>query len=42
VDLSGDRLLYINLEIYNKQGVKGVIIVDAVRQIDGVNSVDIS
>lgn len=42
VDLSGDRLLYINLEIYNKQGVKGVIIVDAVRQIDGVHSVDIS
>ncbi|WP_074515817.1 MgtC/SapB family protein [Selenomonas sp. WCT3] len=42
VDLSGERLLYINLEIYNKQGVKGVIIVDAVRQIDGVHSVDIS
>lgn len=42
VDLSGEKLLYINLEIYNKQGVKGGVIVDAVRQIDGVHSVDIS
>ena len=41
-DMSGERLLYINLEVYNKQGVKSVIIVDAVRQIDGVHSVDIS
>ena len=41
-DVSGERLLYINLEVYNKQGVKSVIIVDAVRQIDGVHSVDIS
>lgn len=42
VDVSGDRLLYINFEVYNKQGVKSVVIVDAVRQIDGVHSVDIS
>ena len=42
VDLSGEKLLYINLEIYNKQGVRGGVIVDAVRQIDGVHSVDIS
>lgn len=42
VDVSGGRLLYINFEVYNKQGVKSVVIVDAVRQIDGVHSVDIS
>ena len=42
VDMSGDRLLYINFEIYNKQGVKSVVIVDAVRRIPGVHSVDIS
>ena len=42
VDMSGDRLLYIDFEIYNKQGVKSVVIVDAVRRIPGVHSVDIS
>lgn len=41
VDTQGRRLLYINLEIYNKQGLKSVFIADAIRQIDGVLSVDI-
>lgn len=41
VDGSGRRLLYIDLEVYNKHGVKSVVIVDAVRQIDGVVSVDV-
>lgn len=41
VDAQDGRLLYINLEIYNKQGIKSVVIADAVRQIDGVLSVDI-
>lgn len=40
-DGSGRRLLYIDLEVYNKHGVKSVVIVDAVRQIDGVVSVDV-
>lgn len=37
----GGKLLYINLDIYNKQGIKSVVIADAVRRIDGVLSVDI-
>lgn len=41
VDGSGRRLLYIDLEVYNKHGVKSVVIVDAVSQIDGVVSVDV-
>ena len=37
----GEHLMYINLEIFNKQGIKSIVIVDAVRQIDGVISVNI-
>ena len=33
--------LYIELELFNKEGIKTVIIVDAVRQIPGVLSVNI-
>ena len=41
VDAGSERLMYIDLEIFNKQGVKPVVIVDAVRQIEGVLSVHI-
>ena len=41
VETNGDKLMYINLEIFNKQGIKSIVIVDAVRQIDGVISVNI-
>lgn len=41
VDIQEGRLLYISLEIFNKHGIKSVVIADAVRQIDGVISVDI-
>lgn len=34
-------LLYIELELYNKHAIKTVVIVDAVRQIPGVKSVNI-
>ena len=38
---TGERSMYIDLEIFNKQGIKSIIIVDAVRQIDGVIRVDV-
>ena len=41
VETNGEHLMYINLEIFNKQGIKSIVIVDAVRQIDGVISVNI-
>ena len=31
VETNGDKLMYINLEIFNKQGIKSIVIVDAVR-----------
>ena len=37
----GERSMYIDLEIFNKQSIKSIIIVDAVRQIDGVIRVDV-
>ncbi|SHK39641.1 putative Mg2+ transporter-C (MgtC) family protein [Selenomonas ruminantium] len=40
-DSSGERCMYIDLEIFNKQSIKSIIIVDAVRQIDGVIRVDV-
>jgi putative Mg2+ transporter-C (MgtC) family protein len=40
-DSSGGRCMYIDLEIFNKQSIKSIIIVDAVRQIDGVIRVDV-
>jgi putative Mg2+ transporter-C (MgtC) family protein len=36
------EMIYIELIIYNKQGVKNIIIVDAIKHIDGVMSVDIT
>lgn len=41
VDAGGERCMYIDLEIFNKQSIKSIIIVDAVRQIDGVIRVDV-
>ncbi len=40
-DINGERCMYIDLEIFNKQSIKSIIIVDAVRQIDGVIRVDV-
>ncbi len=42
VDDSGEKSMYIDLEIFNKQSIKSIIIVDAVRQIDGVIRVDVA
>ncbi len=41
VDETGERSMYIDLEIFNKQSLKSIVIVDAVRQIDGVIRVDV-
>ena len=41
VETNDERLMYINMEIFNKKGIKNIVIVDAVRQIDGVISVNI-
>ena len=38
---TGERSMYIDLEIFNRQSIKSIIIVDAVRQIDGVIRVDV-
>lgn len=40
-DEAGERSMYIDLEIFNRQSIKSIIIVDAVRQIDGVIRVDV-
>ncbi len=40
-DDNGEKSMYIDLEIFNKQSIKSIIIVDAVRQIDGVIRVDV-
>lgn len=37
----GRKYLFIDLEVYNPQGVKGVIVVDAVRSLEGVQGVDL-
>lgn len=41
VDETGERSMYIDLEIFNKRSLKSIVIVDAVRQIDGVIRVDV-
>ncbi|SFT69309.1 putative Mg2+ transporter-C (MgtC) family protein [Selenomonas sp. GACV-9] len=41
VDDSDARCMYIDFEIFNKQSIKSVTIVEAVRQIDGVLRVDV-
>lgn len=35
------RSLYIDLDVYNRRGLKFMVIIEAIRQIDGVISVDI-
>ena len=35
------RSLYIDLDVYNRRGLKIMVIIEAIRQIDGVISVDI-
>ena len=37
----GRKYLFIDLEVYNPKGVKGVIVVDAVRSLEGVQGVDL-
>ncbi len=41
VDEAGEKCMYIDFEIFNKQSIKSIIIVDAVRQIDGIIRVDV-
>ena len=36
------KTLYIELEIYNHRGLKSIIVVDSVKRIDGVLSVDVT
>ena len=36
------KTLYIELEIYNHRGLKSMIVVDAVKQLDGILSVDVT
>lgn len=36
------HLLYIDLEVYNPKGIKGVIVADAVRSLEGVQRVDLA
>ncbi len=35
------RSLYIDLDVYNRRGLKIMVIIEAIRQIDGVISIDI-
>ena len=38
----GDGLLYIELELYNHRSIKSVIVVDAIKRMDGVISVNVT
>ena len=38
----GDGLLYIELELYNHRSIKSVIVVDAIKRIDGIISVNVT
>ena len=38
----GDGFLYIELELYNHRSIKSVIVVDAIKRIDGVISVNVT
>ena len=35
-------LLYIELEVYNHRGIKNVVVVDAIKRIDGIISVNVN
>ena len=41
-DENGDGLLYIELEIYNHRSLKSIIVVDALKRIDGIISVNVT
>ena len=38
----GDGFLYIELELYNHRSIKSVIVVDAIKRIDGIISVNVT
>ena len=38
----GEGLLYIELEVYNHRSIKNVVVVDAIKRIDGVISVNVT
>ena len=42
VDMGGGTPVYIELEVYNRQNVKSIIVVDSLKKLDGVISVDVS
>ena len=41
-EVKGDGFLYIELELYNHRSIKNVIVVDAIKRIDGVISVNVT
>lgn len=41
-EVKGEGLLYIELELYNHRSIKNVIVVDAIKRIDGVISVNVT
>ena len=41
-EIGGAGLLYIELELYNHRSIKSVIVVDAIKRIDGVISVNVT
>ena len=41
-EANGEGLLYIELEVYNHRGIKNFIVVDALKRIDGVISVNVT
>ena len=41
-EIGGAGLLYIELEVYNHRSIKSVIVVDAIKRIDGVISVNVT
>ncbi len=41
-DTKDTKTLYIELEIYNHRGLKSMVVVDAVKKLDGVFSVDVT
>lgn len=41
-EIGGAGLLYIELEVYNHRSIKNVIVVDAIKRIDGVISVNVT
>ena len=38
----GSGLLYIELDLYNHQSVKSILVVDAIKEIEGIISVDVT